>query len=124
MVSQVLESVCDSLPSPMEVISTENMVAKIRELNLDITRLNEKNGEKCELLMLGADAVALFPNLMGVRTGEIVRLHVEESTMILEGISEKEMARYILNNKEKTGDLDPIRTCYHGEPRKEGALLG
>ena len=96
MVSQVLESVCDSIPSPAEVISTEDMLAKIRELNMNIMRLNEKNGEKCELLMLGADAVALFPSLMGVRTGEIVRLRMEESTMVMEGLSGREMAWYII----------------------------
>ena len=60
MVSQVLESVCDSIPAPVEVISTEDLLAKIHQLNMDSTRLNEKNGEKHELLMLGSDAVALF----------------------------------------------------------------
>ena len=42
---------------------------------MDMMRLRQKNGEDCELLMLGADAVELFPSLMGVRTGEIVRTY-------------------------------------------------
>ena len=83
MVSEVLESVADSFPTPTEIISTEDMLAKIQQLNMDILRLNERNGgEKVELLMLGSDAVALFPSLMGPRTGEICRVRVEESSII------------------------------------------
>ena len=108
MVAQVLESVADSITTPFEVISTEDFLAKLQQLNYDISRLREKPCE--EIYMIGADAVALFPSLMGVRTGKIVRVRTEESEIILEGTDYKEMARYVRNNMDKTGDLEDLRS--------------
>jgi hypothetical protein len=38
-----------------------------------------------------------------------VRVRVEESSIILEGTNSKEMARYMRNNLEKTGDIEGIK---------------
>ena len=65
-----------------------------------------------------------FPSLMGVRTGKIVRLWVDESTIKLEGIKEMEMARYIINNKEKTGNLGPVMNLLPYRAKKGGCTPG
>ena len=52
--------------------------------------------------------MGLFPSLKGVRTGKMCRVRVEESAIILEGADSKEMARYVVNNRTKTGDLSEL----------------
>ena len=44
MVSQFLESVADSLETPTKVISTEDLLAAIYNLNRYLNRLREENG--------------------------------------------------------------------------------
>ena len=44
MTSQVVESLADSISSVFELVSTEDLLAKINNLNNDIIRLHEKNG--------------------------------------------------------------------------------
>ena len=49
MVSDLLEAVCNSVEDPFEVISTEDMLAKIKECNekvKDMQEKKQKNGEK------------------------------------------------------------------------------
>ena len=75
MVSQVLESVADSVGAPFELISTEDLLAALANINKLTERLREENGgildEEYELICIGSDSVALFPSLKQIRTGRI-----------------------------------------------------
>ena len=80
LVSGLIEAVANSISNPHEVISTEDMLARIVECNKEMARIvkeREENGEKLtpeekEIILLGTDVIALFPNLMSANTGKIV----------------------------------------------------
>ena len=52
--------------------------------------------EEKELYILGADVVALFPSMTAEKTGRVGREQAIKSTMVVEGLDYKEMARYAL----------------------------
>ena len=51
-------------------------------------------------------------------------MRVEESSIILEGIDWKEIARYVGNNRGKTGDLDWVRNLLPWRAKKGGVDPG
>ena len=53
-----------------------------------------------------------------------MRLCVEQKTITLKGMNGKEMARYIVNIKEKTGNLEPVRNLLPYRAKKGGCTPG
>ena len=116
MASEVAESVANCKSDPYEVISTEDLLHRIHECNLMLEKNREDkllageeitNGDK--LVLIGYDAVALFPSLQSVRTGQIARNQVEKSEIIIEGADYMEMCRYAVVNRDKiTGELGSL----------------
>ena len=49
-----------------------------------------------DLYILGSDVVTLFPSITAVKTGRVAREQAIKSTMKIEGMDYKEMARYAL----------------------------
>ena len=51
-------------------------------------------------MLVGMDAVALFPSMSGRTTGRIVRKRIGKTTVKMEGFNWKKAAVYIRINKE------------------------
>ena len=64
--------------------------------------------EDQEIVLLGLDVVALFPSMQSRNTGKIIRQYVLQSPLKIDGFDWREGARYIVINKEYTGDLKCI----------------
>ena len=112
MVAELLEAICNSMESPYEVISTEDMLSRIEEANKEILQLRQEKlarGEKLteedeQLYVIANDVVGLFPSLTSERTGRIVREQAEQSDLQIEGLDYMDIARYIQIERKKTGD--------------------
>jgi vacuolar-type H+-ATPase subunit H len=57
------------------------------------------------ICLLGLDVVALFPSMTSINTGKIIRKHVLQSPIIIEGFDWRQGARYLVINKKYTGDI-------------------
>ena len=121
MISELLESVANGVINPYEVISSEDMLAKVQECNkmlellrmrLEAKKKREEDGQEweiedevCEedldLYLIGSDVISMFPSLTEVNTGLIIRRQVKKSPVKFDGINFKEMAKYIRIEKDK-----------------------
>ena len=81
ILSEIVESLSQSVEDSGEVISTEDLISKIEEYNAKI-RSGEISDE--ELILLGIDAVALFPSLDPEQTAKEVREEFVRSEMVLD----------------------------------------
>ena len=132
MVSELLESVCNSITDPYEVISSEDMLAKVAECNKALEKVREvrdKAGESLpveeeEIIMFGSDVVALFPSMTEKRTGKIVREQAEKSDLKCDGFDWSQVALYISINREKTGDLAKIERLLPWRKSTRGTAPG
>ena len=59
-------------------------------------------------IIFGNDVVALFPSMMAANTGKIVREIIEESDMKIEGVDYREISRYVVINRNLTGNLKEL----------------
>ena len=130
-VSEFLEAVANSIIDAAEVISTEDLLSNIAELNRKRTaKLRERTerGEEIdwekEMIMFGSDVVALFPSLTSERTGEIVRREISKSCMRVDGVNYKMVCLYISLNREKTGDLGSLEGLMPWRRGKTGRAAG
>ena len=89
LLSDVVESLCQAVHNPFEVISSEDLLARLTEFNEGIKEKileDESYDWRREYILLGTDVVSLFPSLSAERTGEAVRRQVEKSSIIWEDI--------------------------------------
>ena len=132
MVAELLESVCNTMTKPYEVISTEDMLARIQECNdrlledrkEKIQRGEELTAEDEELFVIANDVVALFPSMTSDMTGKIVRELVEDSELEFEGLDYMEIARYIAIERDQTGDLEEIECLLPKRRKSRGVAPG
>ena len=124
-VSELLESVANSVVNAYEVISSEDLLAKIRECNKKVMKKIEekmKRGEEIdwerELVVFGNDVVALFPSMTSANTGRIIRRQMQKSSMKIEGLDFQHVILYVMLNRHMTGDLGSLRRLF---PWKRGA---
>ena len=130
ILSEILESVANAVHSPTEVISSEDMLSKIHQCNMDLQALKRARKEKGEemtqdeqrLYLIGADVIALFPNMTSMRTGKIAREQVILSPIEFENLNCREMARYVVVCEKLTSGVEGVRRLL---PRrsKEGAKV-
>ena len=75
-----------------------------------------------KLYLIGADVIALFPNMTSARTGKIVRDEVISSPVDFENLNCREMARYAVVCQKMTSGVEEVRRLL---PRrsKEGAKV-
>ena len=64
--------------------------------------------EELRQTLIGLDVVGLFPAMLSQNTGKIIRRMVMKSSMEIKGMNWKHAARYIVMNKELTGDTSNI----------------
>ena len=102
IMSDLTESLANAVETPHEVISSEDLLAKIHSCNRDLERRRkdrEERGEEVdkmeqELYIIASDVVALFPSMTDKRTGKICREQAIKSGMKRDGFDYVEMARY------------------------------
>ena len=89
IMSDLTESLANAVENPHEVISSEDLLAKIHSCNRDLERRRkdrEERGEEVdkmelELYIIASDVVALFPSMTDKRTGKICREQAIKSGM-------------------------------------------
>ena len=64
--------------------------------------------EDKEMCLLGLDVVALFPSMKSKNTGIIIRRQIQKSPLKIRGFDWRQGTRYIVMNKQYTGDLSRI----------------
>ena len=75
-----------------------------------------------ELYILGSDVVALFPSMTAVKTGKVAREQAVKTSMVVDGMDYKEMARYawlgerdgLTSGVEEVRRLLPVRNSTQG----------
>ena len=80
--------------------------------------------EDYTLTVIGNDVISLFPSLDSENTCKIVREEVEKSTITFEGFNKRLGLRYIVTNREYTGDLEPIEKLLPTRFTKPGVKPG
>ena len=111
LLSDIVESVCQAVKDPFEVISSEDLLARINEFNGEIKRKieNEENYDwRKEYILLVTDVVSLFPSLSAEKTGEALRKQVEKSSIIWEDIDDKWLSLYVRLNRYLCPDFEEI----------------
>ena len=74
--------------------------------------------------LVGNDVVALFPNIKAKATGKIVREEVERSPLKIDGFNYRLGTKYILMNKQYTGDLKCIAKFLPWRKKVKGTTPG
>ena len=101
ILSEFVEAVANSQTDAFEVISTEDFLYRVNQTNKELERAWSRNKnlvgerEEDEIVLIGADVVGLFPNLLAEQTGRLVAKATRESDIKFEGINYKEVARYV-----------------------------
>ena len=70
ILSEILESVANAVTNPTEVLSSEDMLSRIHQCNMELQALKKRRediGEKMtpeeeRIYLIGADVIALFPS--------------------------------------------------------------
>ena len=131
VVSELLEAFCNCVEKPFEVISSEDLLARLHECNRKIEENRQERieeGEEIdteeELIMFGSDVVGLFPSMTEARTGKIIRIETEKSGMKVDGLDYSQIALYISINRDKTGDLQKLERLLPWRKGKRGTKPG
>ena len=118
--SEVIESVCMAIESPYEVVSSEDMLARVNKCNESIReKLKADQSSKVEAnenfwdehILLGTDVKSLFPSLSAQETGLAIRKQFMKSPIKWNNIDWRLATLYIKMNESywKNGELDRIR---------------
>ena len=112
MLSDVVESLCLSMKNPFEIISSEDLLARIDKFNKEIEKEIEKDENydwREHYILLGTDVKALFPSLSAERTGRAVRKQVEKSLIKWEEIDDMWLTLYVHLNENLCSSLEKIK---------------
>ena len=112
MLSDVVESLCQSVREPFEIISSEDLLARIEGFNREIAaklEIEPSYDWRNKYLLLGTDVKALFPSLSAKRTGRAVREQAEKSLIEWEEIDQKWLTLYIHLNEKLCSNLEEIK---------------
>ena len=97
ILSDMVENIANMRPDPIEVISTEDMLSRIDQYNENIA-----NTIQDDVVLIGCDAVQLFPSLRAEESGRAVREAtmniIKRTKFTIEGLDYKEIAKYIRMN--------------------------
>ena len=102
MLSDIIESLCQSVKDPFEIISSEDLLARIEEFNKEIEvkiKEDENYDWRDKFILLGTDVKALFPSLSAEGASKAVREQVLKSKIVWEEIDEMWLALYVHLNE-------------------------
>ena len=124
MLSDIVESLCLSVKEPFEIISAEDLLARVDSFNREIKGEIEKDPNydwRDEYILLGTDVKALFPSMSAERSGKAVRKQVEKSQIVWEEVDDMWLTLYIHLNEQYCSNLDEIK---HLLPRRRRGRRG
>ena len=111
ILSDMVESLCMAVDDPFEVISSEDLLARISEFNRDITEKIKEDKEydwRDKYVLLGTDVVSLFPSMSAEKTGEAVRKQAEKTSMRWREIDEMWLSLYVRLNRDLCTNYEEI----------------
>ena len=89
--SEYLEAIANAEEYPIEVVSTEDFVARINRYNKRIDEEKEAGEVQQEgAVLVGADAKALFPSMLAEITARIAGMKARKTNLLVEGTNYKE----------------------------------
>ena len=107
ILSDVIESICNSVENPYEVISSDDLLSRVEQFNrklkkeIETRRKIDPNWEWREkYLLLGSDVESLFPSLCAKGTARIIREQATKSNIIWENIDPKWLCLYVHLNRD------------------------
>ena len=113
LLSDIVESICMAVQDPFEVISSEDLLARVHEVNEKIEEMRGKREEdydwRDEYILVGTDVISLFPSLSSERTGKAVREQVRKSKMKWEDVDYMWLSLYIHLNRQLCSNLEEIK---------------
>ena len=112
MLSDVVESLCLSVKEPFEIISAEDLLARVDEFNREIAKERRQNPDydwREEFILLGTDVKALFPSMSAERSGRAVRQQVEKSKIVWEEVDDMWLSLYVHLNEKMCSNIDQIK---------------
>ena len=118
-ISDIVEGLANSLEGEFEVISSEDLKARLDEYNQELGSCRIPEGEL--RMILGVDAIGLFPSLDTRKVARIVADNFLRSDLTVDNVDYLELAKYIaLNWTEGRIKLEglqrvcPTRKCRKG----------
>ena len=122
ILSDIIEALADARKDPLEVISTEDLKSRIVAHNQEAETVDTD----IKTVLIGCDAVALFPSLPAAESGRIVREAaikiVEQSGLSIRGVDYRELAKYVRMNlsdfeirSRKLSRIVPVRRSNKGK---------
>ena len=112
LLSDMVESICCSIHNPYEVISSEDLLARIEEFNIKVKEGIKENGEtwdwRHKWMMIGSDVISLFPMLTAVNTAKAVRTQSMKSSIKWENIDSRWLRLYIHLNRSLSSDISDV----------------
>ena len=112
LLSDMVESICCSIHNPYEVISSEDLLARIEEFNIKVKEGIKENGEtwdwRHKWMMIGSDIISLFPSLTAVNTAKAVRTQSMKSSIKWENIDCRWLRLYIHLNRSLSSDISDV----------------
>jgi len=98
MLSDVVESLCMSVEEPFEIISAEDLLARIDVFNREVADKIDTDPTydwRDEYILHGTDVKALFPSMSAELSEKSVRKQIEKSKIIWEEIDDMWLTLYI-----------------------------
>ena len=92
--SEIVDAVADCIEDKIEVISTEDFLSRAAKYNREVSKDDQHEVKK--VAVTGADAVGLYPNLIGRHSARLVKEAFLKGNLKLDGIDYKEAARYVV----------------------------
>ena len=128
LLSDILEGMFQADSDGVEVISTEDLLSKVEDLN---TQIREGSIEDTSLMIGSLDVEALYPSIDARKAGQIVRDRITESDLKVDGVDWRWVLIYLgltmtphdKVDQKLTGTL-PRRICKAGKkPGKRPTIL-
>ena len=121
----MVEAICSSVHTPYEVISSEDLLARIEDFNkkIEAEKSNREEGWdwRNEWTMIGSDVVSLFPSLTAVETAKAVRSQAMKCSIKWDNIDSRWLRLYVHLNQHLSSDITPIK---HLLPKKRKGKRG
>ena len=110
---------------PFEVISSEDLVARIERFNNYVKKENDIRGDawdwKDQWTMIGSDVISLFPSLTAIETAKAVRSQALKCSISWDDIDSRWLWFYIHLNQRFSSDISQVK---HLLPQKRKGMRG
>ena len=101
ILSELLEPIAEMSTNSKEVISSEDLLSRVDKINKKLKKrqaMGDNTDTLDNLILLGADAEALYPSLQKNITADIVSEEILKSPLNFQDLDGREMGRYLYLN--------------------------